>query len=55
LGSRKPDALARVMLSNLPQLSDGLERGSIVTFEPSRVRVRALPINTTSTRGAAWT
>ena len=47
-GSRKPDALARVMLSNLPQLSDALERGSIVTFEPSRVRVRALPINTIS-------
>ena len=47
-GSRKPDALARAMLSNLPQLTDALERGSIVTFEPSRVRVRALPINTMS-------
>ena len=44
-GSRAPDALARVMLLNLPQLSDALDRGSIVTFEPSRVRVRALPIN----------
>jgi predicted nuclease of predicted toxin-antitoxin system len=47
-GSRKPDALARAILSNLPQLTDPLERGSIVTFEPSRVRVRALPINTAS-------
>ncbi len=45
-GSRKPDAVARAILSNLSQLTDALERGSIVTFEPSRVRVRALPINT---------
>lgn len=47
-GSRKPDVLSRAILSNLSQLADALERGSIVTFEPSRVRVRALPINTTS-------
>jgi predicted nuclease of predicted toxin-antitoxin system len=44
-GSRQPEALARAILLNLPQLEDPLERGSIVTFEPSRVRVRALPIN----------
>lgn len=43
-GSRKPDALARSLLSNLPQLSEALENGSIVTVEPSRIRVRALPI-----------
>jgi predicted nuclease of predicted toxin-antitoxin system len=43
-GSRKPDALARMLLANLPQLVDALENGSIVTFEPSRVRVRMLPI-----------
>jgi hypothetical protein len=47
-GSRKRDELARAILSNLSQLVDALERGSIVTFEPSRVRVRALPIRTTS-------
>lgn len=47
-GSRKPNALSRAILSNLSQLADALERGSIVTFEPSRVRVRALPINRTS-------
>lgn len=46
-GSRKPEALARAIVSNLPQLVDALQSGSIVTFEPSRVRVRALPINTT--------
>ena len=45
----KPDALARAMLSNLPPLVDALNSGSIVTFEPSRVRVRALPINVAPT------
>lgn len=43
-GSRRPDALARTLLANLPQLLDALENGSIVTFEPARVRVRLLPI-----------
>jgi predicted nuclease of predicted toxin-antitoxin system len=43
-GSRKPNALARTLLANLPQLVDALENGSIVTFEPARVRVRLLPI-----------
>lgn len=45
-GSRRPEALAQTILSNLGQLADALDAGSIVTFEPSRVRVRALPINT---------
>jgi len=45
-GSRKPDALARTLLANLPQLLDSLESGCIVTFEPVRVRVRMLPIGT---------
>jgi predicted nuclease of predicted toxin-antitoxin system len=43
-GSRQPDALARTLLANLPQLADSLEIGCIVTFEPARVRVRLLPI-----------
>lgn len=47
-GSRRPEALAHTILSNLSQLVAALESGSIVTFEPSRVRVRALPINTAS-------
>jgi predicted nuclease of predicted toxin-antitoxin system len=47
-GSRKPDALARTLLSNLAQVAEALESGSIVTFEPARVRVRALPISSTS-------
>ena len=47
-GSRRPDALAHTILSNLSQLTESLESGSIVTFEPSRVRVRALPITATA-------
>lgn len=43
-GSRKPDVLARLLLANLAQLSDALDAGSVVTFEPSRIRVRALPL-----------
>jgi len=43
-GSRKPEALARTLLANLPQIVDALGNGSIVTFEPARVRVRLLPI-----------
>ena len=49
-GSRLPEALARTILSNLSQLAEALESGSIVTFEPSRVRVRALPINAATTQ-----
>jgi predicted nuclease of predicted toxin-antitoxin system len=45
-GSRTPEVLARTLLANLSQLVDALESGSIVTFEPTRVRVRALPIGT---------
>jgi len=43
-GSRKPEALAALLLSNLVQLSDVLMTGCIVTFEPARLRVRLLPI-----------
>ena len=44
-GSRRPEVLAALMLSNLAQLSDALITGCIVTFEPSRLRVRPLPIS----------
>ena len=32
------------MAMNLPQVAEALDSGSIVTFEPSRVRIRTLPI-----------
>ena len=44
-GSRKPDALAALMIATLAQLADALTAGSIVTFEPARLRVRPLPIS----------
>lgn len=43
-GSRKADHLASVIVANLGEVADALDSGAIVTFEPSRVRVRALPI-----------
>ena len=44
-GSRKPEVLAGLMLSNLAQLTEALMIGCIVTFEPARLRVRPLPIS----------
>jgi predicted nuclease of predicted toxin-antitoxin system len=44
-GSRRPEVLGPLMLSNLTQLSDALATGCIVTFEPARLRVRSLPIS----------
>ena len=43
-GSRRPEVLAALMLSNLAQLTEALIAGCIVTFEPARLRVRPLPI-----------
>jgi predicted nuclease of predicted toxin-antitoxin system len=43
-GSRRPADLAQILLSNLPAIADSLIAGSVVTFEPSRIRVRPLPI-----------
>jgi predicted nuclease of predicted toxin-antitoxin system len=45
-GSRRPEALAKLLVANLPQCAGALQSGSIVTLEPARVRIRALPINT---------
>jgi predicted nuclease of predicted toxin-antitoxin system len=41
---RRPERQVTLLLKNLPGLAEALESGSIVTFEQTRVRIRALPL-----------
>ena len=41
---RRPPDQVRVILGNLPQIEEVLEKGSVVVIEENRVRVRQLPI-----------
>ena len=43
---RRPEAQARLLLANLSGLVGDLERGCIVVFQESRIRVRTLPMLT---------
>lgn len=40
----RPSVQAEILLANLPTLSEALLEGAIVTLEPTRVRIRRLPI-----------
>ena len=42
---RRPDKQVALLLSNLPRIQEALDQGSIVVFEQTRLRIRALPIN----------
>jgi predicted nuclease of predicted toxin-antitoxin system len=42
---RRPQDLAALLLVNLPSVEAYLQAGAIVVIEPTRVRVRTLPIN----------
>jgi predicted nuclease of predicted toxin-antitoxin system len=42
---RRPRQQADLILSNLSQLREALEKGSIVVFDQNRVRIRSLPIS----------
>jgi predicted nuclease of predicted toxin-antitoxin system len=43
--TRRPAAQVKLLLANLPAAVDDLEAGAIVVLEPTRIRVRALPIS----------
>jgi len=43
-GLRLAEEQTRVILANLPNISDALEAGAVVVIEPQRVRIRTLPI-----------
>lgn len=43
--SRKPEVQLQILANNLGAITDALEDGSVVIFEPGRIRIRSLPID----------
>jgi predicted nuclease of predicted toxin-antitoxin system len=41
---RRPSSQVRLLREILPRIADALAKGAIVTVEPTRVRIRALPV-----------
>jgi predicted nuclease of predicted toxin-antitoxin system len=42
---RRPSQQVDLILANLSQLREALEKGSIIVFDQNRVRIRSLPIS----------
>lgn len=42
---RRPEELAQLLLDNLPAIEQPLTEGAVVVFDPARVRVRSLPLD----------
>lgn len=43
-GLRQAEEQVRVILANLPNIGDALDLGAVIVIEPTRIRVRSLPI-----------
>lgn len=44
LSFRRPSVQAALLLSNLPNMAESLEHGSVVVIEETRIRIHVLPI-----------
>ncbi|MFC2130137.1 DUF5615 family PIN-like protein [Bacteroidota bacterium] len=42
--TRKPDEISKILIDNLNQIEESLEKGCVVVFDRERIRIRMLPI-----------